>query len=76
MNNRVLNRDANSQSTDRQYTRPTHHRPNTGGNRRSEENNTEGFHPPMIIMNLSQTRLLVSGRSPECPDCLLRFMEQ
>ena len=23
-----------------------------------------------------QTRLLVSGRSPECSDCLLRFMEQ
>ena len=22
------------------------------------------------------TRLLVSGRSPECSDCLLRFMEQ
>ena len=23
-----------------------------------------------------ETRLLVSGRSPECSDCLLRFMEQ
>ena len=23
-----------------------------------------------------QTRLLVSGRSPECSDCLLSFMEQ
>ena len=25
---------------------------------------------------LNSTRLLVSGRSPECSDCLLRFMEQ
>ena len=24
----------------------------------------------------NQTRLFVSGRSPECSDCLLRFMEQ
>ena len=23
-----------------------------------------------------KTRLLVSGRNPECSDCLLRFMEQ
>ena len=23
-----------------------------------------------------KTRLLVSGRSPECSDCFLRFMEQ
>ena len=27
-----------------------------------------------IILKI--TRLLVSGRSPECSDCLLRFMEQ
>ena len=28
------------------------------------------------IGNLNTTKLLVSGRSPECSDCLLRFMEQ
>ena len=25
---------------------------------------------------ISKTRLVVSGRSPECSECLLRFMEQ
>ena len=29
-----------------------------------------------ILSEKNQTRLLVSGRSPECSDCLLRFIEQ
>ena len=46
----------------------------------ADENRTENYQKYLSFGEensmIKETRLLVSGRSPECSDCLLRFMEQ
>ena len=47
-----------------------------GLNFQKSVNHTRRISKVEIFVNKKQTRLLVSGRSPECSDCPLRFMEQ